>query len=258
VAVARAVLRSVKLVGYFVRFGVQLLLEQPKTRQAQAAWLHRFCSAAFAGMGVKLTVEGSFPARGAVISNHLSYADIVVFAALHPCVFCSKAEIRSWPVLGWMTTMAGTVYVERGRGGSAARAKGGMKAAAEAGLPVVFFPEGTTTNGDHTLPFRSGLLAQAMESEEPITVAFLTYTLDEDNGPGVTAREYVAWGDTTPMLTHIYRFLGLRGIHATVRFAEGPMAFSSNLLHRKVAAVEARTAMLELAAGVSTPVAVDR
>ena len=70
------------------------------------------------------------------------------------------------PVLGWMTTMAGTVYVARGHGGSAAKARSGMQAAADAGLPVVFFPEGTTTNGSELLKFHSGLLAQAMEERD--------------------------------------------------------------------------------------------
>ena len=69
-----------------------------------------------------------------MISNHLSYIDIVVFAALHPCVFVSKAEIEKWPVVGWMTTMAGTVYVARGHGGSAMKARKGMQAVAGCGV----------------------------------------------------------------------------------------------------------------------------
>jgi len=240
-------IRSVQLVGYFAWFGVELLVRRPKTRPERAQWLHRFCSAALRGLGVRLTVEGSFPDRGAVISNHLSYVDIVVFAALRACVFCSKAEIEQWPVVGWMTTMAGTVYVARGRGGSALKAKGGMQAAADAGLPVVFFPEGTTTNGQEMLPFHSGLLAQAMAVKEPITAAHIAYSFDEDNGPGVSVADDVCfWGDA-PMLKHIFRFLGLKGVHCTVRFAPGPIRFSRDGLHRKAAALEARAAVVALA-----------
>ena len=243
---ARAVVRSVQLAGYFVRFGTQLLLTQPKTREARAEWLHGFCAAALTGMGIKLTVEGTFPERGAVISNHLSYLDIVVFAALHRCVFCAKSEIREWPLLGWMTTMAGTVYVERGRGGSAVEAKDGMQAAADAGLPVVFFPEGTTTNGSEMLPFHSGLLAQAMIVDEPVWAAYLSYTLDEENGMEVSVADDVCFWGETPMLGHIFRFMGLRGVHGRVRFAERPIEFSADKLHRKLAAVEARGAVLGL------------
>jgi 1-acyl-sn-glycerol-3-phosphate acyltransferase len=235
-----------KLVGYFVRFGGELLLTRPETRQARAAWLHRFCRTALEGLGVRLMVEGEFPARGALISNHLSYIDIVVFAAMSPCVFCSKAEIERWPVVGWLATMAGTVYVDRGKGGSAVKAGKGMKAAAEAGLPVVFFPEGTTTNGREMLPFHSGLLAQAMEIEEPVTAAYLRYALEEDNGPGVTVEDDVCyWGDRS-MWPHVFKFLGLRGAHAVVRVADGPIRFSADELHRKAAAVEAREAVAGL------------
>jgi 1-acyl-sn-glycerol-3-phosphate acyltransferase len=225
---------------------MKLLVTRPQSRVARAAWLHEFSSAALAGMQIRYTLEGAFPARGAVISNHQGYADIIVFAALHPVVFCSKAEIRRWPVLGWMTTMAGTVYVERGRGGSALKAAAGMKAAAEAGLPVVFFPEGTTSNGEQVLPFHSGLLAQALAAQEPITAACVHYTLDEPNAPGVTVADNVNyWGDVN-LLAHIFKFLSLRGIHAHVRFAPGPIAFSSDALHRKHAAMEARDAVLAL------------
>jgi 1-acyl-sn-glycerol-3-phosphate acyltransferase len=258
VGVGLSLVRSVKLAGYFVRFGAELLLTRPQTRQARAAWLHRFCSTALRGLGLKLSVEGEFPARGALISNHCSYIDIVVFAALSPCVFCSKAEIEEIPVIGWMTTMSGTIYVERGRGGSALKARGGMKAAADAGLPVVFFPEGTTTNGTELLPFHSGLLAMAMDVDEPVTAAFLHYALDDDNGPGITAQDDVCWWGERDMWAHVFRFLGLKGAHATVRFGDGPIRFTSDVLHRKAAAVEARSAMLQLAGGVlaETPEAV--
>ena len=197
-------------------------------------------------LGIAFEVEGPVPGRGVVISNHLGYLDIVTFAAVHECVFCSKAEIRQWPVIGWMTTMAGTVYVERGRGGSAARAADGMKAASGAGLPVVFFPEGTTSNGDGLLKFHSGLLAQALQSGESITAAFVRYELDVDNGADVSvANDVCYWGDRI-LFPHIFNLLGLRGIRVVVRFADGPIAFSSDSLHRKAAAVEAQAAVARL------------
>ncbi len=165
---------------------------------------------------------------------------------MSPCVFCSKAEIEHWPVVGWLATMAGTVYVDRGKGGSAIKAGSGMKTAAEAGLPVVFFPEGTTTNGREMLPFHSGLLAQAMAIDEPVTAAYVRYRLDEDNGPGVLVEDDVCYWGERPMRPHVFKFLGLRGAHATVRIADAPISFSSGKLHRKAAAVEAREAVLEL------------
>jgi 1-acyl-sn-glycerol-3-phosphate acyltransferase len=199
-------------------------------------------------MGIEISVEGVFPERGAVISNHLSYLDIVVFATLHPCVFVSKEEIRRWPVVGWMTTMSGTVYVARGHGGSAMRARKGMQAALDAGMPVVFFPEGTTSNGSQLLKFHSGLLSQVIAGGAPVTAAYLSYSFAVDNGYDVSVTDDVNyWGDRN-MLAHIFKFLGLRGVRANVRFAQQPIAFSSDGLHRKMAAVEARSAVATLAA----------
>ncbi len=243
----RAALRTLKLVGYFIRYGVELLVRRPETREARAEWLHRFCAAALRGFGIPISVAGTFPAGGAMVTNHTGYLDIIVLAATQPCVFVSKAEIQRWPVVGWLATMAGTVFVERGRGGSALRAKAGLQAASDAGIPVVFFPEGTTTNGRTLLPFHAGLLAQVLDAGQPVTAGFLHYTLDEKNAAGVSVEDDVSyWGDVN-LLKHIFRFMGLRGAHAHVRIAPGPIAFTSDTQHRKTSAVEARSAVKGLA-----------
>lgn len=247
ISVVRSVVRSVKAVAFFGWFGLELVIKRPPTRCGRAEWLHRFCAAMLPAFGLKFTVEGKFPARGALISNHTGYLDILGFAALHPVVYCAKGEMESWPVLGWMATMAGTVFVDRGAGGSAERAKAGMRAAEEAGIPVVFFPEGTTTDGREVLPFKSGLLAVSLEADQPITAAYIRYTLEEDNGPGVTVEDDVAfWGDDANMLKHIFKFVGLKGVRGWVKIAPEPIRFSSPDIDRKQAAEEAREAVLAL------------
>ncbi len=230
----------------FLYASAELVLRRPATREQRAEWLHRFCARAVERMGVRVRMVGTWPERGVVISNHVGYLDIIAFAALRRCVFVAKLEIKDWPVLGWMTTMAGTVYVDRGHGGSAARAKSRMEAAEAAGLQVVFFPEGTTSNGRTVLKFHSGLLAQAMAAGQAVTAAFVRYRVTEDNGPDVSVENDVCyWGDVS-MGKHIWRLLGMRGIEAEVRFADGPIAFSESAGQRKLAAVEARAAVMEL------------
>ncbi len=249
----RSVVRSVKLVSYFLAAALELVVTRPQPIEARANWLHRFCARVLRGFGVNLHVEGRFPARGALISNHLSYVDIIVYSAMCPVVFCAKGEMESWPLLGWMAKMAGTVFVDRGAGGSAERAKQGMIAAAEAGIPVLFYPEGTTSNGTELLPFRSGLLAQALAAEEPITAAHIHYTLDAGNDGATVENDVCFWGEDAPMLKHIFRFVGLQGVHAWVRIAPRPIAFSSEDVDRKEAAVEARQAVLTVANQVREP-----
>jgi len=246
VSLFRSLGRSIHLVGYFLVYGTELLVKRPATRGARADWLHRFAANTLHGMGIQLEVEGSFPSSGAVISNHLSYLDIIVFAAIHPCVFVSKAEVALYPILGWMTTMAGTVYVARGQGGSALKAREGVESALEAGLPVVFFPEGRTSDGSGLLKFHSGLLAQVLAAGASVTAAHVCYNLGSDNEPDVTVSEQVCyWGDMT-LLPHIFHFLGLHGVKATVRFGDAPIEFSGDVTHRKRAAREAWAAVAEL------------
>jgi len=241
----RSVGRSMKLAAVFAYATLQLIVNRPATRQQRAEWLHQFCLRAVRRMGIVIRCQGTFPERGVVISNHLGYLDVVAFAALHQCSFVGKSEIRKWPFLGWITAMGGTVYVQRGRGGSAGRAKSGMQDASDAGIPLVFFPEGTCSLGNTVLPFHSGLLAQAIEAGQPITAAHIRYRLTEDNGPSFSLADVCFWDDTL-LVKHIFRFLALRGIEVELRFAQSPIAFSVGADQRKLAAQQAHTAVMEL------------
>jgi 1-acyl-sn-glycerol-3-phosphate acyltransferase len=242
----RSVARSLKLIGLFAYASLELLFTRPATRLQRAKWAHRFAARAVRRMGITLRAHGPFPDRGFIVSNHLGYLDIVAFVALRPCVFVSKAELRTTPYLGWITAMAGTVYVDRGRARTALTAGAGMTAAAADGLPVVFFPEGTTSDGSIVLNFHSGLFAQIMDSGQPITAAHVRYRLTQDNGPGVTVVGHVGYWDDTPLFLHIFRLLGLRGIEIEVRFADTPIDLPQEVSQRKIAAIEARDAVLAL------------
>jgi len=225
---------------------IELVIKRPHTRSERAGWLSVFCNRLLRSTGVTFNTVGHVPTHGAVITNHLTYVDIILHSAMRPCVFVSKAELRQTPVLGWVSMMAGTIYVERGAGGSAARAAEIMAKGFRDGLPVVFFPEGTTGVGDvPAMPFKSGLLAQALEAEQPITAGFISYTLQpEDIAAGKTTRDDVHWG-TQGMLEHLWNLLGLKSIHGTATFVPEPIAFTpAALANRKIAAAEARAAVI--------------
>jgi len=243
----RSVGRSLKLAAIFAFATLELIVKRPSTRQQRAEWLHQFCLRAIRWMGFAVHRQGPFPERGVVISNHLGYLDTVAFAALHRCVFVGKSEIRRWPLLGWMSTMAGTLYVHRGRGGSAGRARAEMQSVSQAAIPLVFFPEGTTSLGDTVLPFHSGLLGEAIETHQPITAACVRYRLTQDNGPCLSLANVCFW-DNTLLVVHIFRLLALRGIEVELCFADSPIAFSPRASNRKIAAEEARAAVLQLLA----------
>ena len=228
---------------------VWVLFTRPKTRAARAAWLTRLTRRVMRTIKMTFTTIGPVPESGAVISNHLTFFDIFFHSALRPCVFISKIELRKTPLLGWISMMSGTVYVARGAGGSAAKAAEGMGQGFRDGLPVVFFPEGTTGIDSHAImSFRSGLLAQAMMLEQPVICAYIHYEFSPlDLAAGKTPEHDFYWGpQSLPRL--IWDFLGLHEIHAIVKFSANPVAFSEEAIaNRKIAAEEARVAMLLLA-----------
>lgn len=247
--------RALKFVVVFAYQLAKLVLTRPHTRPERAAWLTGLCRAVLRSVDVSYSTTGPVPMHGAVITNHLSYLDILVHAAIRPCVFVSAIETRKLPVLGWISMMAGTIYVVRGGGGSAQKAAEGMAKGFRDKLPVVFFPEGTTGVGDEPLlPFHSGLLAQALEAGAEVTPGFLHYDLSPiDLARGKSARDDVHWGPQ-PLTAHIWNFLGLHALHAELRFAPTPIAFSPEAyVDRKRAAAEARSAVLAIYAPSIAP-----
>ena len=253
-SVLRKIFRLLLVSADFAILIALVLIQRPRTRRDRAAWLGRLCSRVMRTIDMSYEIRGPVPPTGAIISNHLTFFDIFLHAASHPSVFISKIELRSFPLLGWISMMAGTVYVERGAGGSAAKAAEGMGKGFRDGLPVVFFPEGTTGTDDTTvLPFRSGLLAQAIMLGQPVHAAHIRYELSpKDIARGKTASKNFYWGpQTLPQI--IWEFLGLHEVKATITFAPEPIAFTPPAVeNRKIAAVEARDAVLALAASAGT------
>ena len=200
-------------------------------------------------MGVSYMVEGQLPRDGAVVCNHLSYVDILLFSAITPFVMVSKREVRGWPVLGWLTARAGTVYVERGGGPSTyAAVNAAMAEAYGRGLPVIFFPEGTTTDGAYAdggvMPFRRGLFHSVLDNGVALRVAGLRYWLEE--GGGATVGDDVCWWGDALLAPHLLRLLGLRGVRARVRFGEEVLA----RVDRFVLSESARAAVAGLYSGL--------
>src|SRR6185436_7426012 len=97
--------------------------------------------------------DGPCPRDGLLVSNHLSYLDILVLATLTPAVFVSKSEVKNWPVFGWFARMAGTIFLQRTRRADVVRISEEITTVLRGGHLVVLFPEGTSSNGRQVLPF---------------------------------------------------------------------------------------------------------
>ncbi len=188
-------------------------------------------------LGLDYRKEGQ-PMRkgGAVVANHSSWLDILVLNAGQRVVFVSKAEVRSWPVIGFLARLVGTVFIRRDRREAKAQAEM-FRGRIEAGQMLLFFPEGTSTDGMRVLPFKSTLFEtffadnlREMTNVQPVSVVY-------EAPDGADPRYYGWWGDMD-LGPHALKILAARRhgrvrviYHAPVRVSafEGRKALSSVL-----------------------------
>lgn len=193
-----------------------------------AVWVHRWCRRIVRAAGIEVEISGPVPDNGgrmlAVVSNHLSYLDVLLYSATRPFIMVSKVEVRGWPVIGWITAQAGTIYVQRrdvkgGQTQTHAQVNAWMAEAYRSGLPVMFYPEGTTTDGSEILEFRRGLYNSVVYDQVPVKVAAIGYEFTKPN-PGSTIGEDVCFVGDADFGPHLLGFLGLQGVKAKIRFGE--------------------------------------
>ena len=208
-----------------------------KQRLERAAWLSRSSRRHLKIFGYSASVSGEIPRHGLLFSNHLSYLDILAISAVTPAVFVSKAEVRRWPLFGWFAAIAGTVFVDRQRRTQVGEVNQEVEAALAAGALVVIFPEGTSTNSETILPFRTSLLEPAARGQHEISVGWLHYELVD----GDARNEVCYWGDHS-FFPHLLNLLGKKKINATLRFGK----FQRTTEDRKELAKQLHDAVSEL------------
>lgn len=173
-------------------------------------------------MGVTVDVRGQPPLQGPMllVSNHISWLDILVMHAARHCRFVSKAAVRRWPLVGPLATGAGTLYIERASRRDAMRVVHQMADSLKAGDIVAVFPEGTTGDGRTTLPFHGNLIQAAISAGAPVLPVALRF-IDTETGETSFAPSYI--GDET-LVGSIWRTISAPGITAVVRFGEPQQA----------------------------------
>jgi lyso-ornithine lipid O-acyltransferase len=209
-------------------------------RLARAAWLHRASRRHLRIFGFTADVAGPIPQSGLLVSNHLSYLDVLAISAVTPAVFVAKSEIRRWPVFGWCAALAGTVFVERERRMNVGAVNREIQEALADGALVVIFPEGTSSNGQNILPFKSSLLEPATKPGQPLFICRLGYEIED----GDASDEVCWWGDQI-FFPHLLNLLSKRKVRATVRFGQ----FQGQFSNRKELALELHEEILKLKRG---------
>jgi 1-acyl-sn-glycerol-3-phosphate acyltransferase len=209
-----------------VRFWM-LRLGGPLTLQRRAKWLQESCARVMRSMGVRCDVEGLIPTQGLVVSNHLSYLDILVLSAVMPCFFVAKAEVGRWPYFGKAARAGGTLFLDRASAASAERVSGMIRERLRLQVPVLLFPEGTSTDGTMRR-FHGRLFEPAVRAEAPVTAVSIRYVTSD----GTPERDLCWFGDAS-FGPHLLKTLGRPEFRAELHFGE-PHVYA----HRRIAARE--------------------
>lgn len=171
-----------------------------------------------ARLGIGLVVQGSPAAQGPLlmVANHISWLDITALHAARFCRFVSKADVKAWPLIGSLASGVGTLFIQRESRRDAMRTVHHMARSLRDGDVLAVFPEGTTGDGEHLLPFHGNLLQAAISTDAPVQPVALLY-LDTRSGQRSRAPCYV--GDDT-LLGSVWRTLTAPGITVRIVFGE--------------------------------------
>jgi lyso-ornithine lipid O-acyltransferase len=238
---ARALLRGAALAGLV--FGALVVLLLVRLVERPLFGLHRpvtpfitqfVCRNAFRILGMGFSTSGELMREpGAVVANHSSWLDIFTLNARKRIYFVSKAEVAKWPGIGWLARATGTVFIERNPRRAREQTEMFQKRLL-AGHKLLFFPEGTSSDGLRVLPFKSTLFAAFLTPElrdilyvQPVTVIYHA-------PPGKSPRYYGWWGDME-LAPHLLKTLAT-GTQGRVEVIYHPPVRVADFSDRKVLA----------------------
>lgn len=206
----------------------------------RALWLQHTSRRMLRIFKTQFKTRGAIPKSGLLVSNHLSYVDILVIATITPAMFVAKREVKSWPVFGFFAKLAGTVFVDRERRTRVGQTTSEIETALNEGALVVLFPEGTSSNGETVLPFKSSLLEPAARQTHALFASHIQYEIDD----GDVGDEVCYWRDKHTLLPHLLNLLSKKTIRAEVRFTQ----LREGSTDRKVLAKQLHSEILRLKA----------
>ncbi len=224
--IRRAVALAFVLITSIFRFWL-MRLSGPRTLERRVAWVQETCARLLGCMDIRYDVHGRIPTHGLVVANHLSYLDIVILSAAMPCFFVAKAEVGGWPYFGKAARVGGTMFIDRSSMASAEKVAATISDRLKSPIPVLFFPEGTSTDGT-MLRFHTRLFEPAIVCCAPITAASIRYVASD----GTPERDICWFGDER-FVPHLLRTLNTKGFCAELRFGK-----SRVYAHRRIAANE--------------------
>ncbi|MBL7130123.1 MAG: 1-acyl-sn-glycerol-3-phosphate acyltransferase [Candidatus Omnitrophica bacterium] len=193
----------------------------PKYRWIYFSYLNRiFARSLRVISGARVVVEGksNIPATtgNLIISNHLTYLDGVVIGSIFPVIYLSKKEIKNWPLIGWMTSVSGTIFIDRKRRDESHKYVDEIAKKLRDRINVLLFPEGTSTNGECIRDFQSVFFEAPLSSRSYILPITIHYTKINNEPITKSNRDKICWYGQIPFRKHIWQLLQQRSVEAIV------------------------------------------
>lgn len=222
----------------------------PVRRRMPRFW-HRMASRV---IGLKIRVVGEPAGRGdtgvLIAANHVSWLDIVALGAAAPVSFIAKSEVSGWPGVSILAKLQETVFIERERRGKTGEQAAAIRERLSRGDTIVLFAEGTTSDGNFLLPFKSSLFGAVGLNPgadgKPVRIqpVAITYTHLHGMPMGRYDRPVASWPGDVELGPHLWRVLGEGAIDATIVF--GKPFPASDLPDRKALAAACEAAIREM------------
>jgi 1-acyl-sn-glycerol-3-phosphate acyltransferase len=224
--------------GFFVNAARRLRGSSRSTLPRRARVFQRWSRGAAWILGLRVEQRGTPPRPPFIlVSNHMSYVDIVLLGTQVPGIFVAKSEVADWPLIGWMCKSVDTIFIDREQKRDIPRVMTQVETTIAGGTGVVVFPEGTSGNGEGVLRFNPSLLEAAARSQMPVYHATLYYETLPDSPP---AQEAICWWGGAEFGPHGLKLIRLPRFHGRVTFGKEPIQAAT----RKELALLLRTAVL--------------
>lgn len=178
-----------------------------------------------------------------IVANHTSWSDIIVLSAVGEVSFIAKSEVKTWPVFGVLARLQRSVFVERAKRGKTGEQASEIATRLAAGDAMVLFPEGTTSDGNRLLPFKTSLFGAAHAAireagAETVTVqpVSIAYTGVHGMPMGRYHRPIASWPGDVELMPHLKGILREGAIDVEINFGE-PMVIDAKTDRKLLAAV---------------------
>lgn len=243
------IIRVAIILGLFLSLVIALVPFQYLFVKARLGWqrslprlFHRI-AAYLLGFRVKTHGEIATGRPLLLVSNHISWSDIVVLSSVANVCFIAKSEVRKWPVFGTFAVLQRTVFVEREKKGRTAQQASDIALRLAGGDAMVLFPEGTTSDGNRVLPFKTSLFGAAHAAireagEEKVVVqpVSIAYTGVHGMPMGRYHRPIASWPGDVELMPHLKGILKEGAIDVEIRFGE-PVIVTADTSRKELARI---------------------